>query len=100
MEVVRGIRHDQFGKLVNDGLDSACHNNHRTPWTYNQGVILGGLAALAKQTGEAKPLEAAQSIALAAIARLTDLDGILHDSADVGTMRCNSKEFFRVTLRC
>ena len=34
--------------LVNDGLDAACHNNHRTTWTYNQGVILGGLTVLAK----------------------------------------------------
>jgi predicted alpha-1,6-mannanase (GH76 family) len=74
--------------LVNDGLDSACHNNHRTAWTYNQGVILGGLTALAKQTGDAKPLEAAQSIALAAIARLTDLDGILHDPCEPG--RCGN----------
>ena len=34
------------GGLVNDGLTSACVNNGLTTWTYNQGVILGGLAAL------------------------------------------------------
>jgi predicted alpha-1,6-mannanase (GH76 family) len=65
--------------LVNDGLDSACHNNNRTTWTYNQGVVLGGLSALAKQTGDASLLERAQSIALAAISQLADKDGILHD---------------------
>ncbi len=36
--------------LVNDGLNSsnpnACTNNGRTTWTYNQGVILGGLVEL------------------------------------------------------
>ncbi len=68
--------------LVNDGLDAACHNNHRNTWTYNQGVILGGLTTLAKVSGDTKPLQAAQSIALSAIARLTDLDGVLHDSCE------------------
>ncbi len=68
--------------LVNDGLDSACHNNRRTTWTYNQGVILGGLALLSKQTGDANLLERAQSIATAAIGKLTDQDGILHDSCE------------------
>ena len=68
--------------LVNDGLDNACHNNRRNTWTYNQGVILGGLTTLSKLTGDSKPMEAAQSIALSAIARLTDLDGVLHDSCE------------------
>ncbi|HMI26049.1 MAG TPA: glycoside hydrolase family 76 protein, partial [Streptosporangiaceae bacterium] len=30
--------------LVNDGITLACQNNGATTWTYNQGVILGGLA--------------------------------------------------------
>jgi predicted alpha-1,6-mannanase (GH76 family) len=68
--------------LVNDGLDATCHNNHRTTWTYNQGVILGGLTMLSKQSGDPKPLETAQTIALAAMAHLTDLDGVLHDSCE------------------
>eukprot|EP01084_Bolivina_argentea_P078544 142530_1 len=38
--------------LVNDGLNinsknsSDCSNNHQTEWTYNQGVILGGLSTM------------------------------------------------------
>ena len=32
--------------LVNDGLTASCKNNGRTAWSYNQGVILGGLADL------------------------------------------------------
>lgn len=32
--------------LFNDGLTSNCQNNNGTEWTYNQGVILGGLYQL------------------------------------------------------
>lgn len=67
--------------LVNDGLDSTCPNNRPT-WTYNQGVLIGGLTTLSKLSGDPKPLEAAQTIALSAIARLTDLDGVLHDPCE------------------
>jgi len=68
--------------LINDGLTASCRNNGRNPWTYNQGVILGGLSGLAAQSGEKLLLERAQSIALAAIAELTDEDGILHDTCE------------------
>ena len=85
--------------LVNDGLDSACHNNHRTTWTYNQGVIIGGLSALARQSGEAKPLEVAQAIALAAMARLTDLDGILRDSCEPGRCGNDAPQFKGIFAR-
>jgi predicted alpha-1,6-mannanase (GH76 family) len=85
--------------LVNDGLDSTCHNNHRTTWTYNQGVILGGLTMLAKQSGDAKLLEAAQSIALAAISRLTDLDGVLHDSCEPARCGNDAPQFKGIFAR-
>ncbi len=68
--------------LVNDGLTSACKNNGKTPWTYNQGVILGGLAALYRQTGDAALLDQAHAIAHAAIANLTDSGGILHETCE------------------
>ena len=38
--------------LVNDGLNGHCANNGGTTWTYNQGVILGGLALLAQLTSD------------------------------------------------
>jgi predicted alpha-1,6-mannanase (GH76 family) len=85
--------------LVNDGLDSACHNNHRNTWSYNQGVIIGGLSALAKQSGDGKPLEVAESIALAAMARLTDLDGILHDSCEPGRCGNDAPQFKGIFAR-
>jgi predicted alpha-1,6-mannanase (GH76 family) len=53
--------------LVNDGLDDQGHNNHETTWTYNQGVILGGLVALYKATGDAGLLDQARKIADATV---------------------------------
>jgi predicted alpha-1,6-mannanase (GH76 family) len=57
--------------LVNDGLDGSCQNNRGQTWTYNQGVILGGLAALHQATGDATCLRQGEAIADAALARLT-----------------------------
>ncbi|KAI1075132.1 glycoside hydrolase family 76 protein [Whalleya microplaca] len=55
--------------LINDGLtdDAACVNNGQPVWTYNQGVVLGGLVELWKGTGDTSYLDAARSIADAAI---------------------------------
>ena len=58
------------GGLVNDGLTAGCANNGRTTWTYNQGVILGGLAALHEITGDRGYLEQGGSIADAALSQL------------------------------
>lgn len=64
--------------LVNDGLDLAtCQNNNGTTWTYNQGVILGGLTDLYKITGESSYLDQAQAIARAATQTLVSPDGVL-----------------------
>jgi predicted alpha-1,6-mannanase (GH76 family) len=85
--------------LVNDGLDATCKNNHRTTWSYNQGVIIGGLATLSKQSGDPKPLEVAQSIALSAIARLTDLDGVLHDPCEPARCGNDATQFKGIFAR-
>jgi predicted alpha-1,6-mannanase (GH76 family) len=68
--------------LVNDGLTPACKNNTRNTWTYNQGVILGGLTALSAATKDHALLNRAQSVATAAISQLTDAQGILHDRCE------------------
>jgi predicted alpha-1,6-mannanase (GH76 family) len=57
--------------LVNDGLDDSCQNNRGQTWTYNQGVILGGLAALHQITGDAAYLRQGEVLADAALAQLT-----------------------------
>lgn len=48
--------------LINDGLDDDCKNNGRVTWSYNQGVILGGLRELYAATGEEKYLDEAKRI--------------------------------------
>ena len=53
--------------LVNDGITLACQNNGATTWTYNQGVILGGLAALSEITGDRGYLTQGEAIAAAAL---------------------------------
>lgn len=63
--------------LINDGLSTACQNNGQTTWTYNQGVILGGLAALYQATNDQTYLTEAQQIANAAISTLVSSNGIL-----------------------
>jgi predicted alpha-1,6-mannanase (GH76 family) len=63
--------------LLNDGLTPACANNGGITWTYNQGVILGGLAALREITDDVAYLRQGESIADAATATLTDPPGIL-----------------------
>jgi predicted alpha-1,6-mannanase (GH76 family) len=75
--------------LINDGLDrhrgqagAACTNNGRTTWTYNQGVILGGLAELSSATHDPNTRQAAKRIATAAINELVDTNGILHDPCE------------------
>lgn len=69
--------------LVNDGLDSknpsACVNNGRTTWSYNQGVILGGLVELAKADNNSQLLDRADAIASATMEHLTVAGGVLND---------------------
>ncbi len=68
--------------LVNDGLTAACRNNQRTVWTYNQGVALGGLAELNKVTPDKSLITSAQALAGAALAHMTDANGVLHDTCE------------------
>jgi predicted alpha-1,6-mannanase (GH76 family) len=76
--------------LVNDGLGKSpgqvsgvgCTNNGRTTWSYNQGVILGGLAELSAVNHDPSLPETAKKIATAAMTLLVDDNGILHDSCE------------------
>jgi len=73
--------------LVNDGLNStnpaACTNNGRTTWSYNQGVILGGLVELDKADHDPELLAEAEAIAKATIAKLS-VNGVLTESTVSG----------------
>ena len=63
---------------INDGLTANCANNHKTTWTYNQGVLLAGLAQLYKATNNRALLLTAEGIGHAAIRHLT-VGGVLHE---------------------
>jgi predicted alpha-1,6-mannanase (GH76 family) len=68
--------------MINDGLDRRCENNGRTTWSYNQGVILGGLADLYKSTGDSNYLNQAMGIADAAIRNLSSERNVLMDPCE------------------
>ncbi len=86
--------------LVNDGLNSknphACANNGENTWTYNQGVILGGLVELNKAAPDAALITEANAIAYAAIAGLSNSAGILQEKTVSGK---DTPQFKGVFLR-
>jgi predicted alpha-1,6-mannanase (GH76 family) len=67
--------------LVNDGLDDNCANNAGVTWTYNQGVILAGLAQLYQATRNPSLLTRAERMARAAIGQLT-VGGVLAEPCE------------------
>lgn len=68
--------------LINDGLNREGRNNNGTTWTYNQGVILGGLVEMHTATGDPAYLEQARKIADAAIRTLVNEEGILTEPCE------------------
>jgi predicted alpha-1,6-mannanase (GH76 family) len=76
--------------LINDGLGTStgqtsateCKNNGQTTWSYNQGVVLGGLTELAKLNPDPSLPRTAQKIATAAITTLVDTNGVMHDPCE------------------
>lgn len=70
--------------LINDGLDANCRNNGKTTWTYNQGVVLGGLAELYQASHNRALLTTANQIASAAISSpvLADAHRILREPCE------------------
>ncbi|KAI9054025.1 hypothetical protein LZ554_001198 [Drepanopeziza brunnea f. sp. 'monogermtubi'] len=74
--------------VINNGLNlQTCENDGNHVFSYNQGILLPGLAELTWATGNASYTELANTIALAAMRNLTNADGILTDPCDSG---CNS----------
>lgn len=65
--------------LVNDGLNRNCENNGRTTFTYNQGVIIGGLTELYRSTADTNCLSQAIAIADATVKMLVNSNGILEE---------------------
>lgn len=68
--------------LVNDGLDAQCRNNGAPRYSYNQGVLLGGLSDLSTITGDPQYRALAVKTALAATRTLVKADGLLTEPFD------------------
>jgi len=67
--------------LINDGL-SNCTNNHGTTWTYNQGVILGGLVYLSQMTNNSDLIVQAEKIANATLSLLVSSQHVLQEPCE------------------
>ncbi|KAJ4390138.1 hypothetical protein N0V93_007612 [Gnomoniopsis smithogilvyi] len=79
--------------LINDGLSDNCTNNNDTEWTYNQGVILGGLTELYAATGDEDLLNTAMKIADAVVqSAALSPNGILTESCEVASVGCDSNQ--------
>ncbi|KAL4919638.1 glycoside hydrolase [Aspergillus aurantiobrunneus] len=90
-----GLINDHY--TINDGLLDDCTNNGDTVWTYNQGVILGGLVELHRATGDDSSnstyLEEAAKIAKGAVTALTDKDHVLHESCEPDNCGADQTQF-------
>jgi predicted alpha-1,6-mannanase (GH76 family) len=84
--------------LINDGLRN-CQNNGGPTWTYNQGVILGGLADLYSITGEDDYLNQATAIADAVLSMLVNSDGILIEPCEATGCDSNGAQFKGIFMR-
>jgi predicted alpha-1,6-mannanase (GH76 family) len=85
--------------LVNDGLTPACANNGGTTWTYNQGVILSGLAALYQITGDRAYIQQGETIADAALRTLATPRGILAEPCEPSGCDGDQTQFKGIFVR-
>jgi hypothetical protein len=69
------------GNLVRDGLDASGCGFHTAEYTYNQGVILQGLAELNRATGDGSLLTTAKSVATAATQHFSK-NGVLYEGCE------------------
>ncbi|WP_405392701.1 glycoside hydrolase family 76 protein [Streptomyces sp. NBC_01102] len=79
-------------RMINDGLDGSCANNGQPTWTYNQGVVLGGLTELYRATGDTGLLSTARSLADASTVKL-QTDGVLREPGEGDTCTGDGPSF-------
>ncbi|KAJ6109648.1 hypothetical protein N7486_001883 [Penicillium sp. IBT 16267x] len=84
---------------INDGLLDNCQNNGATVWSYNQGVVLGGLVELNRAAPNASYLESANNIANAAIETLVDSNGVLQEFCEPDNCEPNGTQFKGIFIR-
>jgi len=87
--------------LVNDGLDDeTCANNGGVTWTYNQGVILGGLVEVSRATGDASLLRRATQIADAATSSASlNPGGVLTEPCEADDCGADGPSFKGIFVR-
>ncbi|OIW33263.1 putative glycosyl hydrolase [Coniochaeta ligniaria NRRL 30616] len=88
--------------LVNDGLtEDSCVNNNATTWTYNQGVILGGLVELYRATKNQRYIAVAKQIADAVVGSGTlVVNGVLREPCEAaGDCDYNQQAFKGIFMR-
>ena len=77
--------------LINDGLTASCQNNNGITWSYNQGVVLGGLTDLYKATGASSYLQQAETLATASTTSASLVkNGILTDPCEANGGDCGN----------
>ncbi|KAJ5776707.1 uncharacterized protein N7511_001718 [Penicillium nucicola] len=84
--------------IINDGLTD-CKNSGQPIWSYNQGVILGGLVELDRAAPDPSYLKAASSIAKAAIETLADSNDVIHDTCEPKICDANARQFKGIFIR-
>lgn len=68
-------------------------------WSYNQGVVLGGLVELNKAAPNVTYLESANKIAKAAIETLTDSNMVVHEPCEVDSCEPDATQFKGIFIR-
>lgn len=68
-------------------------------WSYNQGVVLGGLVELNKAAPNSSYLKSANDIAKAAIETLVDSNGVLHEFCEPDDCEPNATQFKGIFIR-
>jgi predicted alpha-1,6-mannanase (GH76 family) len=86
--------------LINDGLNSACHNNGETVWTYNQGVVLGALVALRDLTGSEYYVRLARALGSASSAsKVLHVDNVLTEPCEKSGCSIDGPSFKGIYVR-
>jgi predicted alpha-1,6-mannanase (GH76 family) len=87
---------------INDGLDGNCRNNNGTVWSYNQGVVLGGLVEMERFAPGSRlyyHLNLAMGIARCAMNALTDFFSIIHDVCEDDNCGADGSQFKGIFIR-
>lgn len=112
------INQEFFGEngTINDGLTENCQNNGATVyvqhpglffhltdtisrWSYNQGVVLGGLVELNRVAPNVKYLESANKIAKVAIKTMADSNMVIHDPCEPDDCAPDATQFKGIFIR-